>query len=366
MKSFLSEYGFAILSTVVVILVIMMISPVGNFVKEALKGTVIKFSGSAENGLDNIHVFDLQNHNGKSEFDGTIYQRDLLFTPMGYVYITSSDSENTCYLASQFLSDVDEMIYDGVESMECAPTAMVVDSVSRGDVIFIMHNYLPGTEIVLEGIYNAQNGDLIFVDDGYYWVKLDGDSARLYNVYVDSSLSDENIVGSVNRSSYNTLGGDEISLIGYQSSDFRFIVHNWEPTNLENMYSLATGDSVYIKHLNTRFSVRCICDDKVILYIKPNVTASANGLLQEVSAVAIDYCSLTGVPLDAISYNYEEDIFEFDPTKYDIQIERLEGDTVNGRLSYDSYEDAYVYNDNIVDFDLKDGAIIAIEAHSHQ
>ena len=52
MKAFLEEYGFAILSAIVVILLIMMISPVGTKIKESLTGITHSFTETADNGLD--------------------------------------------------------------------------------------------------------------------------------------------------------------------------------------------------------------------------------------------------------------------------------------------------------------------------
>ena len=52
MKSFLEEYGFAILAAITVIILIMMVSPVGTSVKESLGSVVFKFTGTANEGLD--------------------------------------------------------------------------------------------------------------------------------------------------------------------------------------------------------------------------------------------------------------------------------------------------------------------------
>lgn len=52
MKAFLEEYGFAILSAIVVIILIMMISPVGTKIKESLTGITHSFTETADSGLD--------------------------------------------------------------------------------------------------------------------------------------------------------------------------------------------------------------------------------------------------------------------------------------------------------------------------
>lgn len=53
MKSFLEEYGFAILATIVVILLIMMISPVGMTIRDSFADIVLRFSSTSENSIDN-------------------------------------------------------------------------------------------------------------------------------------------------------------------------------------------------------------------------------------------------------------------------------------------------------------------------
>lgn len=52
MKAFLEEYGFAILAAIVVIVLIMMATPVGQAVKASLQSIVGKFTNTADNGLD--------------------------------------------------------------------------------------------------------------------------------------------------------------------------------------------------------------------------------------------------------------------------------------------------------------------------
>lgn len=52
MKSFLEEYGFAILAAIVVILLIAMSTPVGNLIKAQIMGMVDKFANTADKKLD--------------------------------------------------------------------------------------------------------------------------------------------------------------------------------------------------------------------------------------------------------------------------------------------------------------------------
>lgn len=51
MKSFLEEYGFAILAAIVVILLIAMCTPVGNLIKNQVMGVVESFAGKTESKL---------------------------------------------------------------------------------------------------------------------------------------------------------------------------------------------------------------------------------------------------------------------------------------------------------------------------
>ena len=52
MKAFLEEYGFVILIAIVIILLIVMATPVGNSIKASILGLVDRFSGTATSKLD--------------------------------------------------------------------------------------------------------------------------------------------------------------------------------------------------------------------------------------------------------------------------------------------------------------------------
>ena len=58
MKDFLSEYGFAILAAIVVILLIAMCTPVGNLIKNQVMGTVDKFAAKTESKLYSMDADD--------------------------------------------------------------------------------------------------------------------------------------------------------------------------------------------------------------------------------------------------------------------------------------------------------------------
>lgn len=60
MKSFLEEYGFAILAAIVVILLIAMCTPVGNLIKQQILNMVDRFAGSADKKLGSVEAGEYQ------------------------------------------------------------------------------------------------------------------------------------------------------------------------------------------------------------------------------------------------------------------------------------------------------------------
>lgn len=56
MKSFLEEYGFAILAAIVVIVLIMMATPVGNAIKTSLQNVVNSFTNAADHGIGTMNT----------------------------------------------------------------------------------------------------------------------------------------------------------------------------------------------------------------------------------------------------------------------------------------------------------------------
>lgn len=59
MKSFLEEYGFAILAAIVVILLIAMCTPVGNLIKNQITSVVDSFASKTTSKLDSIDAGDV-------------------------------------------------------------------------------------------------------------------------------------------------------------------------------------------------------------------------------------------------------------------------------------------------------------------
>ena len=60
MKSFLEEYGFAILAAIVVILLIAMCTPVGNLIRNQVMSVVESFAGRTESKLANIDANEVK------------------------------------------------------------------------------------------------------------------------------------------------------------------------------------------------------------------------------------------------------------------------------------------------------------------
>lgn len=65
MKSFLEEYGYAILGVIVVIVLIAMVTPLGKVIKSALANVVNNFSAKTQNKLDgalnDLNITELNN-----------------------------------------------------------------------------------------------------------------------------------------------------------------------------------------------------------------------------------------------------------------------------------------------------------------
>lgn len=365
MKSFLSEYGFAILSTVVVILIIMMISPVGNSVKEALKGTVIKFSGSAENGLDNIPAFDFYNTSNQTTFDGSVYSGDLFFGPMGYLYVVSSDDTNFCFYEGS-ISDIDEMIELQEEPSECIPEEMLLDAVENGYVFFIMHNYEPGVQVDNSNLFSVNNNDLLFYEDTYFWVNISGDVYTFISVRVTDTLDDGSIKGTVNMRDSFFMSEQDINYLPFQYDDLRLIKSNWSPDSYEQI-TVKAGDIVFIDGTSYSFHVDAVCGDKVILKEIGHLNTVSTGFFQVVSAARPASCSLTGVPKNSISYDYLTGVFKIDITLFDISYKDVYGNISSGRIQVsESCNDknvcskTYSFNgDPYISFKIYDGSIMA-------
>lgn len=75
MKSFLEEYGFAILAAIVVILLIMMTSPVGTAVKDSLSSIVTKFTNTGDESVTtgNIGMYYAMSLSGASVGDTIVF-----------------------------------------------------------------------------------------------------------------------------------------------------------------------------------------------------------------------------------------------------------------------------------------------------
>ena len=107
MKSFLEEYGFAILAAIVVILLIMMASPVGSAVKDSLKSVVTKFTNTGDDSVTtgNIGMYYAMSVSGTGKGDLIVFddlpeskfliigEKDGLF----HVLLLSNEQEHSAF-----------------------------------------------------------------------------------------------------------------------------------------------------------------------------------------------------------------------------------------------------------------------------
>ena len=77
MKAFLEEYGFVILIAIVIILLIVMATPVGNSIKASILGLVDRFSGTATSKLDKADQGDFTANLRQAASAGAAVQLDL-------------------------------------------------------------------------------------------------------------------------------------------------------------------------------------------------------------------------------------------------------------------------------------------------
>ena len=77
MKAFLEEYGFVILIAIVIILLIVMATPVGNSIKASVLGLVDRFSGTATSKLDKADQGDFTANLRQSADKAGVVKLDL-------------------------------------------------------------------------------------------------------------------------------------------------------------------------------------------------------------------------------------------------------------------------------------------------
>ena len=77
MKAFLEEYGFVILIAIVIILLIVMATPVGNSIKASILGLVDRFSGTATSKLDKADQGDFTVNLRQAASTGALMYMDI-------------------------------------------------------------------------------------------------------------------------------------------------------------------------------------------------------------------------------------------------------------------------------------------------
>ena len=124
MKSFLEEYGFAILAAIIVIVLIMMVSPVGTAVRGSVDSIVHKFTGTANNGLDSAtgkfeqtlnniqeegNTYYADENEDEDEDDFPAFENGVLYkfnTAQGRIGYFTKDQKDGSYLEYEHFSGV--------------------------------------------------------------------------------------------------------------------------------------------------------------------------------------------------------------------------------------------------------------------
>ena len=166
MKAFLEEYGFVILIAIVIILLIVMATPVGNSIKASILGLVDRFSGTATSKLDKADQGDFTANLRQSaetgkpvvldlNSDSTTdrYRYTVTYVSGGKTYTTTestSDSQNGSsveIVAGEGKLNADKG--DGTAEKSGDPTPVdVMRSVDDGSTIYVTVRNTGTNEIV--------------------------------------------------------------------------------------------------------------------------------------------------------------------------------------------------------------------------
>ena len=165
MKAFLEEYGFVILIAIVIILLIVMATPVGNSIKASILGLVDRFSGTATSKLDKADQGDFTANLRQSaetgkpvvldlNSDSTTdrYRYTVTYVSGGKTYTTTestSDSQNGSsvnIVAGEGKLNADKG--DGTAETSGSPAAPVMRSVDDGSTLYVTVRNTGTNEIV--------------------------------------------------------------------------------------------------------------------------------------------------------------------------------------------------------------------------
>ena len=165
MKAFLEEYGFVILIAIVIILLIVMATPVGNSIKASILGLVDRFSNTATSKLDKADQGDFTANLRQSAGTGKPVVLDLnsdsttdrytytvTYVSGGKTYTTvetTSESQNGTpvdIVAGEGKLNADKG--DGTAETSGSPAAPVMRSVDDGSTLYVTVRNTGTNEIV--------------------------------------------------------------------------------------------------------------------------------------------------------------------------------------------------------------------------
>lgn len=165
MKAFLEEYGFVILIAIVIILLIVMATPVGNSIKASILGLVDRFSGTATSKLDKADQGDFTANLRQSAGTGKPVVLDLnsdsttdrytytvTYVSGGKTYTTvetTSESQNGTpvdIVAGTGTLDADKG--DGTAETETETSTKVMRPVDDGSTLYVTVRNTGTNEIV--------------------------------------------------------------------------------------------------------------------------------------------------------------------------------------------------------------------------
>ena len=147
MKSFLEEYGFAILAAIVVILLIAMATPVGNLIKNQILGVIDSFANRTEaklSAIDDSEVeLTLKSVAGSAQVEGSVNAPSAT-DKFKVEYKVNKDGAWTVLKGGEPLTEV-EVAYNGLFTI-----AKATSGAKDKDTVYVRLTDLGTGEIVAE------------------------------------------------------------------------------------------------------------------------------------------------------------------------------------------------------------------------
>ena len=140
MKAFLEEYGFVILIAIVIILLIVMATPVGNSIKASILGLVDRFSNTATSKLDKADQGDFTANLRQSADKAGVVKLDLNSdsTTDRYKYTVTFVSGGKTYttdLSSEYKNGDDITVVSS--SNKLTPKGESASNVDDGSTLYV-------------------------------------------------------------------------------------------------------------------------------------------------------------------------------------------------------------------------------------